>query len=225
MKRLVNFFHQCFLVLTRRVLRVARKRLFRRQVLRLLLRILATLFRGGKDICLIHVWNAMQLVFLPVIYAVRSLRSQMITLRSVAPTPTLSLQSRLRFIPPEILRQMESKVSMKSVDNLAEKFKLIFTGEPGQDWMNHVNELERQQASKHQWLPRQFYYALSSTLSGKAKETLARLEKGLEVPRMRDFIPSWFSPSNEEWHALIRNTPPFVDFPSPSPYYFRPPYY
>ena len=109
-----------------------------------------------------------------------SLRSQMSTLRSVAPTPTLSLQSRLRFIPPEVLKQMEDKASMKSVDNLSSKFDLVFTGGAGQDWMNHVNELERQKASRHKWLPRQFYFALSSTLSGKAKETLARLEKGLE---------------------------------------------
>ena len=135
------------------------------------------------------------------------------TLRSVAPSPTLSLQSRLRFILEETLSQLESKTSMKTVDTLSKRFDLIFTGDVGQDWMNHVNELERQEASRHQWLSRQFYFALSSTLSGRAKETLSRLEKGLEVPRIQDFIPSWFSPSNEEWHAIVRGTCQFSDFP------------
>ena len=102
---------------------------------------------------------------------------------------------------------------MKSVDNLSSKFDLVFTGGAGQDWMNHVNELERQQASRHKWLPRQFYFALSSTLSGKAKETLARLEKGLEAPRLQDFIPPWFSPTNEECHSLVRNSCHFSDYP------------
>ena len=79
-----------------------------------------------------------------------SLRSQMSTLPNVAPSPILSLQTRLRFIPPEQLQLLEQKASMKSVDNLADHFDLVFTGDPGQDWMNHVNELERQQATRHQ---------------------------------------------------------------------------
>ena len=65
-------------------------------------------------------------------------------------------------------------------------------------WINHVNELERQQASKHQWIPRQFYFALSATLSGRAKETLARMEKGLEKPKIQEFIPTWYHPSQQE---------------------------
>ena len=87
---------------------------------------------------------------------------------------------------------------MKSVDLLKDHFDLVYSGDPGQDWMNHVNELERQQAVKHMWIPRQFYFALSITLAGKAKETLAKMEKGLEKPRLQDYIPTWFYPSQQE---------------------------
>ena len=80
-------------------------------------------------------------------------------------------------------------MNMKSVDNVQKNFRLVFSGDPGQDWMNHVNELERQQVCKHVWIPRQFYYALALTLAGKTKEPLANMEKGLEKPKLRSFIP------------------------------------
>ena len=105
-------------------------------------------------------------------------------------------------------------MNMKTVDNVTDYFSLQFSGDSGQDWMNHVNELERQQASKHLWIPRQFYYALANTLTGKAKETLDRLEKGLERPKLQSFIPTWFYPSQQEWHALNQGpTPVFAHFP------------
>ena len=94
---------------------------------------------------------------------------QMSTQKSVVPEPTLSLQIRLRELPPADLEYKESRMNMKSVDNVQKHFRLVFSGDPGQDWMNHVNELERQQACKHVWIPRQFYYALALTLAGKAK--------------------------------------------------------
>ena len=89
--------------------------------------------------------------------------SQMVTQHSVVPIPTLSLQIRLKEMAPALLQSKEERLSMKSVDLLADNFDLVFSGESGQDWMNHVNELERQQAVKHQWIPRQFYFALSIT--------------------------------------------------------------
>ena len=64
------------------------------------------------------------------------------------------------------------------------------------------------------WIPRQFYFALSNTLTGKAKETLARLEKGLEQPKLQEFLPTWYFPSQQEWHALNQGpTPAFSQFP------------
>ena len=69
------------------------------------------------------------------------------TQRSVVPSPTLSLQMRLREMPPGVLEAREAKIHMKTVDSVTEHFDLVFSGDSGQDWMNHVNELERQQAS------------------------------------------------------------------------------
>ena len=126
------------------------------------------------------------------------LESQMGTPRSVVPSPTVSLQIRLREMSPELLQAKESRISMKSVDLLKDHFELVYSGDAGQDWMNHVNELERQQAVKHVWIPRQFYFVLAITLAGKAKETLAKMEKGLEKPRLQDYIPTWFYPSQQE---------------------------
>ena len=74
--------------------------------------------------------------------------SQSGTLRSVVPAPTVSLQIRLREMDPSLLKEKEYKLSMKSVDLVADHFKLVYSGDPGQDWMNHVNELERQSANR-----------------------------------------------------------------------------
>ena len=69
---------------------------------------------------------------------------------------------------------------MKSVGQLKDHFGLVYSGESGQEWMNNVNELERQHAVKHMRIPRQFCFALTITLTGKAKETLVKIEKGPE---------------------------------------------
>ena len=124
--------------------------------------------------------------------------SQMGTQRSVVPAPTVSLQIRLKEMDPSLLEYKESRLSMKSVDLVTEHFTMVYSGDSGQDWINHVNELERQQAVKHQWIPRQFYFALTITLAGKAKQTLANMEKGMERPKLQDFIPTWYYPSQQE---------------------------
>ena len=140
--------------------------------------------------------------------------SQIGTLRSVVPAPTLSLQIRLQEISPELLAAREAKANMKSVERVTKTFTLTYSGDSSQDWINHVNELERRQTVRHLWLPRQFYFGLQETLTGKAKETMALLEKGLERPKLRDFIPTWYSPSQQEWHVLNQDqVPPFAHFP------------
>ena len=50
--------------------------------------------------------------------------------------------------------------------------------------------------------PKQCYYALKSTLRHEAKNCLLRLEQQLEVPNIKQILPSWFSPTSTDYQAL-----------------------
>ena len=91
---------------------------------------------------------------------------------------------------------------MKTVDQEVKDWKNQFSGDPTEDWINHVNDLDRELACKFSWTARQFYYALKGTLRAKASTSLSNLEKGLERPNIRDFIPEWHEPDPQEWRAL-----------------------
>lgn len=70
--------------------------------------------------------------------------------------------------------------------------------------MEHVNELELQCARKHRWTPRQFFYALRTTITGAARQTWAALERDEDQPDLADFIPEWFECEQSEYKDLLK---------------------
>ena len=69
---------------------------------------------------------------------------------------------------------------MFNVDDAMKVFTKRFSGNMSENWLEHVNELERRLAQKHAWTPKQFYYGLAGTLEeSKVKHSLTMLERGL----------------------------------------------
>ena len=91
---------------------------------------------------------------------------------------------------------------MKTVDAVLKDWVKPFSGEESEHWMEHINTLERKFAVKHKWIPRQFYFAIEGTLTGKAAKSLERLDQGLDVPNFGDFIPDWYAPDQAEWRLM-----------------------
>ena len=91
---------------------------------------------------------------------------------------------------------------MKIVDKVSLLFSKRFSGAAHEDWVRHLDDLERDLAEKHNWDCRQFYYALRETLNSKAKRSLMMLERGLEKPELHQYIPKWYEPSSEEWRGI-----------------------
>ena len=78
---------------------------------------------------------------------------------------------------------------MKSVDRTPKVFTPRYAALPSEDWIGHIDKLEIEMASKHQWTPVEFYYALRSTLLGKALAALEALEQDLDRPPIPQLIP------------------------------------
>ena len=112
------------------------------------------------------------------------------TFSNVVPNPLASLAWRLRPVTVHIAQHQDDKCDMKSVDKAVKDFDVLFSDESSQHWMEHVNEIERKHASKHKWNPRQFYYALVGSLTGKARKTVDMMEKGFEIPKFSDYVHS-----------------------------------
>ena len=94
------------------------------------------------------------------------------TLSNVAPNPVASLAYRLRPRPKSVQDAQEERCSMKTVDAVLKDWVKPFSGEESEHWMEHINTLERKFAVKHKWIPRQFYFAIEGTLTGKAPRTI-----------------------------------------------------
>ena len=92
---------------------------------------------------------------------------------------------------------------MKSVEATPAVYRARFSGDPSEDWLLHVDRLETERARMHQWTPEQFYYALRSTISGKALKTLRSMEDDMEISAFTDLIPKWFEPSGGDWRKLF----------------------
>ena len=122
--------------------------------------------------------------------------------RLMGPRLNHTLIARLSHDPVMFYQTMKDGKNMKTVDQAVKDWKNQFSGDPTEDWINHVNDLDRELACKFSWTARQFYYALKGTLRSKASTSLSNLEKGLERPNIRDFIPEWHEPDPQEWRAL-----------------------
>ena len=131
-----------------------------------------------------------------------STASQFNNRRVLGPMPNHTLIARLKHDPAMLYRTMKDGKNMKTVDQAVKDWKSQFSGDPTEDWINHVNDLDRELACKFAWTARQFYYALKGTLKSKALSSLNNLEKGLERPNLRDFIPEWHEPDPQEWRSL-----------------------
>ena len=92
---------------------------------------------------------------------------------------------------------------MKSVDRTPRNFSRRFSGLPSEDWIDHLDALELQQVSKHQWTAREFYYGMRLTLLAKAESTLQSLEMDLDRPELHTLIPEWHNAEAEDWRALV----------------------
>ena len=95
---------------------------------------------------------------------------------------------------------------MKPVDHLPKNLANSFGGEQLEDWYTHMNKLELDVFQKHAFNPMQCYFALKASLQGKAEDKLYQIECQLETPRWRNFVPSWFRPTAEDWQAIAMNT-------------------
>ena len=57
--------------------------------------------------------------------------------------------------------------------------------------MEHINTFEHKFTINHKWIPRQFYFGIEGTITGKVAtgKSLELLDQGLDVPDFGDFIP------------------------------------
>ena len=117
--------------------------------------------------------------------------------------PNASLVARLSLASARTMLTSERKTSMKSVEATPAVYRARFSGDPSEDWLLHVDRLETERARMHQWTPEQFYYALRSTITGKALATLRSMEDDMEITAFTDLIPKWFEPSGEDWRKLF----------------------
>ena len=94
---------------------------------------------------------------------------------------------------------------MKHTTRLPKHLTASFGGSD-EDWYVHVNKLEIDVFQKHAFNGMQCYFAIKGSLKGEASEMMYSLETGMEIPKWRDFIPSWYHPVAEDWKALAENT-------------------
>ena len=94
----------------------------------------------------------------------------------MVPKPDPTLQARLKPVAAEEAERRDRKVKMSAVDDAMKSFSRRFTGNMSENWLEHVNELERRLAIKHTWTPKQFYYGLAGSLESKARHSLTMLE-------------------------------------------------
>ena len=133
---------------------------------------------------------------------VQSNASQYNHRKIMGPMPNHTLIARLSNDPVMLYQMAKDGKNMKTVDKAVKEWKAQFSGDPTEDWINHVNDLDRELACKFAWTAREFYYALKGTLRSKVSVSLSNLEKGLERPNIRDFIPEWHEPDPQEWRSL-----------------------
>ena len=118
------------------------------------------------------------------------------------PEPNASLVARLSLHSMRTIYTSDRKSNMKSVEMTPASYKARFSGDPSEDWLLHVDRLETERAKMHSWTPKEFYYALRSTLTGKALKTIRSMEDDMEITVFTDLIPKWFEPSGEDWRKL-----------------------
>ena len=124
-------------------------------------------------------------------------------LQFTPPQPNASLVARLSLNSARTVQQLGKLPNMKSAEATPTMFKARFSGEPSEDWLLHVDRLETERARMHKWTPSQFYFALRSTITGKALRTLRAMEDDMEINAFTDLIPEWFEPSGEDWRKLF----------------------
>ena len=107
-------------------------------------------------------------------------------------------------------QEFSSVPDMKHTTKLPKHLAGSFGGSED-DWYVHVNKLELDVFQKHAFNGMQCYFALKGSLKGETGEMMYDLETGMDTPKWRDYIPSWYEPTTEDWRALAENTP-FVQF-------------
>ena len=86
------------------------------------------------------------------------------------------MQALLKPVAAEDADRRDRKTKMSTVDDALKRFERRFSGNLTENWLDHVNELERRLTTKHTWTPKQFYYGLAGTLENKSKhEAITRV--------------------------------------------------
>ena len=123
--------------------------------------------------------------------------------------PVHSLVSRLGISAVSVAVSKDKKANMKTVDSIPKQFKPRFSGLAVEDWVDHVNEVELQCARKHCWTDRQFFYALSYTISGAAMQTWLVLERDEDQSDLGSLLPYWFECEEDEYRYLLKKRTSF----------------
>ena len=71
----------------------------------------------------------------------------------------------------------------------------------------HLDLLETEVFQREDFKPKQAYFAIKITIFGEPERCLRRLEIGIERPNLKSFIPTWYSPKEEDWKALYLKWP------------------
>ena len=127
--------------------------------------------------------------------------------RKVIPKPIDSFIQRLRKVVPS-----NARLSMKEVNKVPENCKLRFSGSPKENWAHIIDFLEAGIFEKHEFFPKQCYFAFRAILKDDALTKLEHLEENLEAPHSwKSCIPPWFKPSGQDWEAIACSKP-FTSF-------------
>ena len=94
---------------------------------------------------------------------------------------------------------------MKVVNSIFKNYTETFSGSGTENWSTHVDTLETEVFEAESFVPKQCYYAIRKTLTGKALKALQDIERGLDTPDWGSCIPHWFSPSREDLLRVTRH--------------------
>ena len=125
------------------------------------------------------------------------------------PQPNASLVARLSLASARSVLSPEKNSNTKSVERVRTNFRARFSGDNTEDWLQHVDRLETELARFYSWTPREFYFGLRATLTGKALATLRSMEEDMELSSFADLIPVWFEPTGEDWRKIYDGTAVF----------------
>ena len=96
---------------------------------------------------------------------------------------------------------------MKVVQEMSKTFKPRYAARKDDDWAKHLDLLETEVFQREDFKPKQAYFAIKITIFGEPERCLRRLEIGIERPNLKSFIPTWYSPKEEDWKALYLKWP------------------